>query len=166
MAIARHRTSRQTRWLARQSHRYVAATTVCTSTWTLEPTTTTRAPFLSLSESPDLIGRFWSALPFLHSMAKICPILLMTWAGIEKNALSCRWARSSVILRLSRGRDVFSTTWGSRGCFFAHFYLLQNSLICCFPLRWTVCVLLCHCFCCFSDLLNPQTSVLVQLLKT
>ena len=27
---------------------------------------------------------------FLNSMAKICPILLMAWAGIEKNALSCR----------------------------------------------------------------------------
>ena len=27
---------------------------------------------------------------FLNSMAKICPILLMTLAGIEKNALSCR----------------------------------------------------------------------------
>ena len=64
MAIARHRTSRRTRWLARQSRRYVGATTACTSTWTLEPTTTTRAPFLSLSASPDLIGRFWSALPF------------------------------------------------------------------------------------------------------
>ena len=25
---------------------------------------------------------------------------------------------------------------------------------------------LCHCFCCFSDLLTPQPSVLVQLLKT
>ena len=70
MAIARHRTSRQTRWLARQSHRYVAATTVCTSTWTPEPTTTTRAPFLSLSESPDLIGRFWSALPFFKFHGK------------------------------------------------------------------------------------------------
>ena len=70
MATARHRTSRRTRWLAQQSRRSVAATTVCTSTWTREPTTTTRAHSLSSSASLGLIGRFWSALPFLRSMAK------------------------------------------------------------------------------------------------
>ena len=90
MAIARHRTSRRTRWLARRSPRSVAATTVCTSTWTREPTTTTRAPSLSLSASPALIGRFWSVLPFLsdspkflHSMSKVCLTLLIGWNQIE-----------------------------------------------------------------------------------
>ena len=136
MAIARPRTSRQTRWLARQSLRSVAATTVCTSTWTPEPTTTTRAHSLSLSASPDLIGRFWSALPFLHSMAKICPILLMTWAGIEK--------KQCLVLKVSQIEcDSTSLPW--QGCL--QYYMGIEG--------WAFCSFLC--FAKFFDLLFSRT---------
>ena len=105
MAIARHRTSRQTRWLAQQSPRSVEATTVCTSTWTREPTTTTRAPSLSLSASLGLIGRFWSALHFYSPCQKI--VSFCWWAAIEK--------KQCLVLKVSQIEcDSTSLPW--QGC--------------------------------------------------
>ena len=142
MAIARHRTSRRTRWLARQSRRYVAATTVYTSIWTLEPTTTTRAPFLSLSASPDLIGRFWSALPFFNSMAKICPIFL--WLGLVLKRKPCLEGEPDrVWFYVSPVAGMSSVLHGARGVVF-----LPISIFC--KIRWFAVFLyveLSACFC-------------------
>ena len=56
-----------------------------------------------------------------------------------------------------------SVLHGDRGVSFLLFSMFcKKNFISCFPARWTVCSRLCHCFCCFSDLLNRQPSVLVQ----